>query len=255
VCQACEVINDLLDRTPRNVAHVQALLQAAHQARLQRLVDALGTGGDMRLQRLLAELLFRACPAVATPSPLREAAIDRLRTVSKDAASTFAAIKGADFEAGCRDVLVRLNTERARTTPPGADAAVSPMLVRSVQVDAIWYCSVPLGAPVVPRPAAATKAAPFWVDFNAHALSFEARLPGESDHDLVEVPYNKMTEFDFIAPPATPGTTGPWADGAGGDMRCLRLMLASPPALLRDDPTGQGKRLYACVTAVSGSFY
>ena len=212
-----------------------------------QIVAALIATGDFRLQRLLTELLFRGSappPGSLPPGPVRLAVAGQLHEHSPAAATAFAALRPAHFEADCRAFLVQLNR------------AVG--LVQSVQAEGVWFNGQPLGAPILAAAAGATPSAPapgpssssvprrgkaaaaaaaapppgrFWIDFNAHCISFDARLPDEDDHDLVEVPYTKMTEFDFVAPPSATADAR-WADGASGNVRCLRLMLSSAPTIL-----------------------
>jgi len=254
--QACEVANEIIDRAPRNVMAIQTLLDPSA---LQRLVDALVHSVDFRLQRLLTELLFRSAASAsstmaATAAVIRSSVATQLRAASADAATAFERIRSAHFEADCRAFQVTLN-HRAAATGATAGAIDIAERLRSVRGLAVYYCGQALAPPVdaattaaVPpsatpastRQGTARRAAPlastssrdtahFWIDFNVHGISFEARLPGEDDHDLVEVPYSKLSHFDFerptdgAAPTTAPGTTA----------LCLRLLLSSAPSILR----------------------
>jgi len=254
--QACEVANEILDRAPRNVMAIQTLLDATA---LQRLVNALVSSVDFRLQRLLSELLFRSAAAASsttagTAAVIRSNAVTQLRAASADAATAFERIRSAHFEADCRIFQVTLNH---RAAAPGTAAGATDMAerLRSVRGLAVYYCgqalappadaatptaAPPSATPAGARPAAARRAAPsaatpsrhvahFWIDFNVHGISFEARLPGEDDHDLVEVPYSKLSHFDFERP--TDGTAP--ATAPGTTALCLRLLLSSAPSILR----------------------
>ena len=181
------------------------------------LVHALATSTDARLQRLLVELLYRATTpapaAIAASAPaaaasLRAAAIACLRQTAAAAAEAFGALRPAHFEADCRAVLAGLH-------PSG-----SPATVQTAAATAAWYCGAALG-----RPAGDGL---FWLDFSQHALTFEACLPGEAEHDLVEIPYTTLLDAELVAAPdahaaATSSTT-----------RCLRMLLTIAPSVLRD---------------------
>ena len=176
-----ELIVDILDC---GSSLVLALKSSVSNAALRNCACALPTFQDYALQTGTLELLFRLSPAQADKK--RAFALDVF--TKRELASEFCLLRSRQFEADARVYLNRLNS---RSPVQGG----RPASVVALKAHGIAFNGVSLKPPA--------GASFFWLDVNAKSLSFDATLPGEQEHDFVEIPYAQVLRYSFLSAGST----------------------------------------------------
>ena len=161
-----------------------ALKSSVSNAALRNCACALPTFQDYALQTGTLELLFRLSPAQADKK--RAFALDVF--TKRELASEFCLLRSRQFEADARVYLNRLNS---RSPVQGG----RPASVVALKAHGIAFNGVSLKPPA--------GASFFWLDVNAKSLSFDATLPGEQEHDFVEIPYAQVLRYSFLSAGST----------------------------------------------------